>query len=338
MSPHGAAAARFASWQETVEPSASLPRVVGRGVRARTLRAELSAAARCDASVLLTGETGTGKEVAAWSIHEASERRAGPMVIVDCGAIASELIESELFGHERGAFTGAVASRVGLFEAASGGTLFLDEIGELPLSLQPKLLRALESRTVRRVGGQRSIPIDVRVIAATHRDLRARAREGQFREDLYYRLAVLDIEVPALRDRREDLPLLIEHFARGSSVALRVAREHHAELAAYAWPGNVRELRNHVECCVALGGWVPLARGEARASEQGSGERSLDSVPSVDGSRSYAEEKQRWTELFERAYLVDLLRVHDGNVRAAARTAGVDRAYVYRLLWRHGLR
>ena len=324
------------------------PRLIGRSERASELRRQLAVASACDATVLLRGESGTGKEVAAWSIHEASARRDGPFVVVDCGAIASELIESELFGHERGAFTGAVSTQVGLLEAAQGGTVFLDEIGELPLHLQPKLLRALESRTVRRVGGRKSIAIDVRVVCATHRDLRVMAGDGKFREDLYYRLAVLELELPALRERRDDLAPLAEHFARpcgaaGGALIARLVRERRDELASYPWPGNVRELRNHVERCVALGRWVPLEGGAAAAEpesarEEGSGEHGLGSILGVDGSKRYAEQKERWTALFERAYLEALLRVHDDNVRAAARTAGVDRAYLYRLLWRHGLR
>ncbi len=324
------------------------PRLVGRSARGMELRRALAAASECEATVLLTGETGTGKEVAAWSIHEASARARGPMVVVDCGAIASELIESELFGHERGAFTGAVGARMGLFEAANGGTIFLDEIGELPLHLQPKLLRVLESRTVRRVGGQRSVPVDVRVVCATHRDLRALSSEGKFREDLYFRLAVLCVDVPALRDRPDDVPLLFEHFARSCSgpaaIALaRIAREQRGELMEHTWPGNVRELRNHAERCAALGHWVALEREhgpptEPPAPHEESGQHRIAALLDVDGSKPYAEQKQVWSTLFERAYLEEVLRVHDGNVSAAARTAGVDRAYFYRLLWRHGLR
>ncbi|AKF10811.1 Flagellar regulatory protein FleQ [Sandaracinus amylolyticus] len=331
-------------WRED-DLAARFPRVIGRSERTNELRRQLAAAAGCDATVLLRGESGTGKEVAAWSIHEASERRRGPMVVVDCSAIASELIESELFGHERGAFTGALGPRAGLFETASGGTIFLDEIGELPLAMQPKLLRVLESRTVRRVGGQKNVAIDVRVVCATHRDLRAEVRAGRFREDLYFRLAVLSVELPALRARREDVPLLIEHFlqqqsASAAAVMARIARERRHELLQHAWPGNVRELRNHVERCAAFGRWVPLD-GDVEpelAREEPSGEHRVAAILGVDGSKAYADEKQKWVSLFERAYLEELLRVHDDNVKAAARTAGIDRAYLYRLLHRHALR
>ncbi|UJR85782.1 sigma-54 interaction domain-containing protein [Sandaracinus amylolyticus] len=330
--------------------AARFPRVIGRSERTAELRRQLAAAAGCEATVLLRGESGTGKEVAAWSIHEASERRRGPMVVVDCSAIASELIESELFGHERGAFTGALGPRAGLFEVASGGTIFLDEIGELPLAMQPKLLRVLESRTVRRVGGQKNVAVDVRVVCATHRDLRAEVRAGRFREDLYFRLAVLCVELPALRARRDDVPLLVEHFlhqqsckqqsASAAAVMARIARERRHELVQHDWPGNVRELRNHVERCAAFGRWVPLDGNPEPelAREEPSGEHRVAAILGVDGSKAYADEKQKWVSLFERAYLEELLRVHDDNVKAAARTAGIDRAYLYRLLYRHGLR
>src|SRR5262249_37124515 len=202
-----------------------------------------------DATVLVEGETGTGKEAVAESIHRESAREGGPFVVVDCGAIPSELLESELFGHDKGAFTGAVAAREGAFEAAAGGTLFLDEIGELSLELQPKLLRAIERREIKRVGRTRYTSVDVRLVAATHRDLRAMVNAEAFRSDLYYRLAVVAVRLPPLRERSEDLPQLVEHLLGGlaASAQARSGLTSPAslrELARHAWPGNVRELRN----------------------------------------------------------------------------------------------
>jgi transcriptional regulator with PAS, ATPase and Fis domain len=213
----------------------------------------LSRFAPTDVSVTLLGETGTGKDVVAHAVHEQSARASGPFIVFDCGAIAPNLAESELLGHERGAFTGAVASHAGAFERAHGGTLFLDEIGELPLDLQPRLLRVLESRRVRRVGGTQDRPLDVRIIAATHRDLRADVAAGRFRQDLYFRLGAAVVPIPPLRDRFDDLPLLVpallEDFGRGD---LRASERTLAELRAHAWPGNVRELKNALACALAF--------------------------------------------------------------------------------------
>jgi DNA-binding NtrC family response regulator len=309
--------------------------MVGAAPAMARLFALLERAAASDATVLLEGETGTGKEAAAESIHRESARSGGPFVVVDCGAIPPDLLESELFGHERGAFTGAVAAREGAFEAASGGTLFLDEIGELGAELQPKLLRALEKREVKRVGRSRYAPVDVRVVAATNRNLRVEVNAGRFRSDLYYRLAVLEVRLPPLRERLEDLPLLVERLLEGLGAAgagraaagLRTPA-FLAELARHAWPGNVRELRNYLERCVALEAAAPIEPGV-----QGPG-----AAPEVDLSRPLREAREAWLRPFERRYLEGLLARHEGNITAAARAAGVDRITFYRLLWRHGLK
>jgi len=302
----------------------------------RAAFALLERAAASDVTVLLEGETGTGKDGAARALHAEGPRRTGPFVVVDCGAISPTLIESELFGHERGAFTGAVDSRRGVFEAARGGTVFLDEIGELPLELQPKLLRALEAREVRRLGASAAVPIDVRVIAATHRDLRAEINAGSFRADLYYRLAVVRIELPPLRQRLDDLPLLIDGIvadlvagglAPAIATALR-APPFASELATAAWPGNVRELRNHLAMCGVLGAaTLPTADAGRRPA-----------ALAVDLTVPLKEARQRLLDDFEQRYLEALLERHDGNVSAAARQAGLSRVSLYALLRKAGLR
>jgi transcriptional regulator with GAF, ATPase, and Fis domain len=298
----------------------------------RAVFALLERAAPTEATVLLEGETGTGKEAAAESIHEASPRRERPFVVLDCGAIPPNLLESELFGHEKGAFTGATGARTGAFEAADGGTIFLDEIGELAPDLQPKLLRALERREVKPVGANQYMPADVRVIAATNRDLRAEVNARRFRADLYYRLAVVQIRLPPLRERREDLPLLVASLAAAMPAAVRdqlSTPDFLDELARHSWPGNVRELRNYLERCVALG--PSLRRGSDVVA-------ALDEPGEVDASRPLREARDAWTRRCESQYLQDLLRRHGDNLAGAARAAGIDRAHLYRLLWKHGLR
>ncbi len=307
--------------------------LVGSSTAMRSVFARLEHAAASDATVLLLGETGTGKEVAAESIHRAGPRKDGPFVVVDCGAIPESLLETELFGYERGAFTGADRARAGLFEVAHGGTLFLDEIGELGLDLQPKLLRATETRAIQRVGGVTRIPADVRIIAATNRSLRGDVNAGRFRSDLYYRLAVLEIYMPALRERLEDLPLLVETLVRrmGSSEPAVTGAVHSerflAELRRHHWPGNIRELRNYVERFVTLGGQVtPPAPEPAH-----------DAPPSIDIRQPIQLAREQWIIAFERRYLEELLRVHRDNVAEAARAAGVARRHFYRLLSRAGI-
>src|SRR5262249_40133571 len=299
----GRSALRVDVGEEPIRVAISAKKQVGLmvGVSAEMRRCSrpVERAARSDAAVLLRGETGTGKEVAAESIHRESERREGPFVVVDCASIPANLLESELFGHERGAFTGALAQRQGAFEAASGGTLFLDEIGELPLELQPKLLRVLEAHQVKRVGGRGWFEVDVRVIAATHRDLEAEVNTQRFRSDLYYRLAVLEVRLPPLRGRHEDLPLLVERLlADRPEAELCRGPDFLAHLQRHAWPGNVRELRNYLERCVAFNERVPLAATPA--------------TPAIDTSQPYKRAKETWLQLFESQYVARALADHDG--------------------------
>jgi two-component system, NtrC family, response regulator GlrR len=289
----------------------------------------LERAAAADTTILLEGETGTGKEGAARSLHEASPRRDAPFLVIDCSAIPGNLLESELFGHERGAFTGAAARRLGVFEEANGGTVFLDEIGELAADLQPKLLRVLEAREVRRVGASVAQPIDVRVVAATNRDLRAEVNAGRFRSDLYFRLAVLKIALPPLRERPEDIPVLVEKLLERLGHALDpelMSPEFVRELGRAAWPGNVRELRNHLERCLVLREALPLEEA-----------REVDAPAEHDPTVGYAEARRRAIEGFERGYVAALLRRHDGNVARAAEACGLNRVYLYRLIQRHQL-
>jgi len=307
-------------------------RMVGRAPASRAVMAQLARVAQSDATVLLEGETGTGKEIAADSLHGASPRRDAPMLVVDCGAVPPDLLESELFGHERGAFTGADARRLGIFEAANGGTVFLDEIGEMPLALQPKLLRVLDSREVKRVGDTAYQPVDVRVIAATNRDLRAEVNAQRFRSDLYYRLAVVQIRLPPLRERPQDVPLLVDAILDDLGMsdhplaATLRNEETRAQLAAHTWPGNVRELRNYVERCIAMSAALPPAGGSPME-------------PTAEGELlPLKTARDRAVRAFEHVYLSNLLARHDGNVSAAARAAGVDRIHFYRLLWKHGLK
>jgi transcriptional regulator with PAS, ATPase and Fis domain len=305
--------------------------MVGRSPSMRRVFGLLERSASTDATVLLEGETGTGKEVAAESIHLVSGRRDGPFVIVDCSAIPPDLLESELFGHERGAFTGAVSTREGAFEAANGGTIFLDEIGELATELQPKLLRVLERRHVKRVGGRSYVDVNVRVVAATNRSLRVEVNEHRFRSDLYYRLAVVEVRLPSLRERADDLPGLVDRLLAQmgkqddpQADALR-SPEFIATLARHRWPGNVRELRNYLERCLALREQVPL--GPA-----------ADDGPMPDLDQPLKVARERWTRVLEQRYVEGVLSKNQGNVTAAARAAAVDRMYFHRMLRRYGLR
>ena len=302
--------------------------IVSRSSRMAEALAEAHMVAQTDASVLLRGESGTGKELLAQSIHQASPRAAKPFVAVNCGAIPEALLESELFGHVKGAFTDAVANHKGLFQTADGGTLLLDEIGDMPPALQIKLLRVLQERVVRPLGSSQSIPVDVRIISATHRDLDLAMAQGQFRADLYYRLNVVTLNLPPLAERREDIPLLANHSL------LKLAKKYSKRLSGFApealkalttaaWPGNVRQLHNVVEQVCALSA-TPLI---ALALVQ----RALRS-PSVE-VLSLAEARQR----FERDYLVGLLKLTDGNVADAARLADRNRTEFYRLMQKHGL-
>jgi transcriptional regulator with PAS, ATPase and Fis domain len=309
---------------------------LGASLEMRRLYAVLERVASGTATVLIQGETGTGKDVVARSLHKASPRAQGPFVPIDCGAIPETLIESELFGHVRGAFSGAHADRRGVFEEAQGGTLFLDEIGELPLHVQPKLLRAIESRAVRRVGSNAEKAIDVRIVAATNRSLARCLNEGTFREDLYYRLAVVEVTLPPLRSRREDIATLARHFYAQVGGTGRLPPDFVANLAARSWPGNVRELRNFVERAASLG----LVEGADTAPPVAP--RLALPAEVIEGLIPFdmplKEARDRWTESFESLYVQTLLRRTGGNLRRAAQLAGVNRRFMQRLTSRLGLR
>ncbi len=302
--------------------------MVFRSSRMAELMAEARMVAVSDASVLIRGESGTGKEVLARAIHRASPRARGPFIAINCGAIPEQLLESELFGHVKGAFTGAGNTRSGLFQAANGGTLFLDEIGDMPLALQVKLLRVLQERAVRPVGATQTEAVDVRLLSATHRDLDAAMAQGQFREDLYYRLDVVSLTLPRLEERREDIPPLAAHFVQ--QIAAKYGKTIHGfapdaleALATAAWPGNVRQLYNVVEqsCALTATPLIPLTLVK----------RALR-LPTMEALR-YSEAKQR----FERNYLVQLLKLTEGNVAEAARIADRNRTEFYRLLQKYDL-
>ncbi len=316
--------------------------VLGTTAPMQRLFSLLAKAAPTEATILLQGETGTGKEAIAEAVHRMSRRAKGPFVVVDCGSIPHELIASELFGHARGSFTGAATDKQGLIEAANHGTLFLDEIGELALDLQPQLLRVLDRRQVRRVGETHSIDVDIRVVAATHRDLRAMVRAGQFREDLYYRLAVVATHVPPLRDRKGDIPALAAYFAdkmgRGGWAQSSALLD---QLMQHDWPGNVRELRNVVERALSLG--HTALSDLTDMSDSGSRPAVSDDVPAPRASNPdvlelpFKEAKAALVESFERDYLTALLARHKGNISRAAAEAGIDRNYIHRLVKKYGL-
>jgi DNA-binding NtrC family response regulator len=316
----------------SLSPRTRFGRLVGSSVAMRVAFAHLEAVAASTATVLLQGESGTGKELAAEALHTESPRRDGPFVVVDCGAIPANLLEVELFGHEPGAFTGATARRIGAFEAASGGTLLLDELGELALDVQPKLLRALDRHEIQRVGSSERIATDVRVVAATNRNLREEVNAHRFRSDLYFRLAVVPITLPPLRERAEDLPVLIEAVLADLGVTAAAAAplrsgELVAELLRHSWPGNVRELRNYIEAALVRQDFG-LARDDAEH----------DAEPAIDVAEPLRVVRERWVRHVERRYLEQLLAAHANNVSAAARAAGVDRVHLHRLLGRAGLR
>jgi transcriptional regulator with GAF, ATPase, and Fis domain len=316
---------------------------IGHSIAMRTIFGVLERIAPTDAAVLLEGETGTGKDVIARSIHQTSPRKDKPFVVVDCGAVSYSLIESELFGHERGAFTGAVAARQGAFELAGRGTVFLDEVGELPIDVQPKLLRVLESGEFRRVGGNRTLRAEARVVAATKRDLKAEVERGKFREDLYFRLAVVPIAVPPLRTRREDVPPLVDRFLdlakKRDPAAARISLSPAtlSALTAHDWPGNVRELRNVLDRAI----YIATAGGENDVklvdlpvtATTGAG-----SPGNFDPEKSYREVRETFEAEFERRYVSWLLGRHGDNISAAARAAKMDRKHLYDLARRHGLR
>jgi DNA-binding NtrC family response regulator len=303
-------------------------RIVGASAAMRELFDLISRAARVESNVLITGESGTGKELVARAVHDASQRRAKAFVAVNCPAIPAELVEAELFGHTGQAFTGARAARAGLFEEADGGTLFLDEIGELPLAIQPKLLRTLQEGTIRRVGESREKNVDVRVVAATNRNLESEVADGRFREDLYWRLNVIHLHLPPLRERVFDIPLLIEHFLqkyKRHGKMLSITADTLALLTAYPWQGNVRELENTIERAVAL------ARGAILTPE--------DLPPRIRGASgtsglllTRALVKRSTLAELEREYILSVLREYDGNKSKAAEILGLDRKTLYRKL------
>jgi transcriptional regulator with GAF, ATPase, and Fis domain len=333
---------KFTPFEERIEilPSEkeALGEMVGKSPAMREIFGLVERIAPTDATVLIEGETGTGKDMIARTLHQLSPRGDKPFIVVDCGAVAGTLIESELFGHEKGAFT----ARQGAFELASGGTVFLDELGELSLDLQPKLLRVLEQRELRRVGGTKTIKVDLRVIAATRKDLRSEVEKGKFREDLFFRLNVVPITAPPLRERREDIPMLIDHMLKafapqGENAQLTEATRQ--ALMAHDWPGNVRELRNVIERALALGAdpgmlVAPLGPDAAAANAKGVALRdAIEFEPGV----SFRDTKEKWTELFERRYLTWLIKRADGNISKAARDADMDRKYLHKLLRKYGI-
>jgi len=317
----------------TVSDSGKFGELVGDAPQMRAAFRLLELAAKSDSTLIIEGETGTGKSRAAQALHSKSARANAPFMVVDCGALPPTLLEAELFGHEKGAFTGATSKRLGVFEEAKGGTVLLDEIGELPLELQPRLLRVLENKEIRRLGQNQWTKVDVRILAATHRDLRQDVNSGRFRQDLYFRLAVARVMLPALRERPDDLPQVTVALLE----RLGASRERHAKLftqpfldglKAATWPGNVRELRNYLERCILFEEPVPLGENDAAPPPAAS-----DAT-----GGSYSEARQRALDAFERSYLTQLLAKHHGKVALAATEAGVDRVYLYRLLRKHHLK
>ncbi len=311
--------------------------LVGGSVEMRGVYALLERVSPTDTTVLIQGETGTGKDVAAQTIHMLSRRKSGPFVPLDCGAVPANLFESELFGHVRGAFSGATSDRQGVFEEAQGGTLFLDEIGEVPLDLQPKLLRALETKTVRPVGSNKAKSVDIRVIAATNRPLAQAVNEGTFREDLYYRLAVVDVSIPSLRARPDDIPALARHFYRQLRGPTAELPEAFARgLASRDWPGNVRALKNFIERSVALGFVdAPALAGSTPPPAPSAVTAAAEAIPL---DRPLKDARQAWILGFESVYVRHVLARAEGNVTHAAELAGVSRRFLQRLIARLGLR
>jgi two-component system response regulator HydG len=319
--------------------------LVGESRSLGKVRSLISQIADSTAPVLICGESGTGKELAARAIHRQSPRADRPFVAVNCAAMAETLIDSELFGHERGAFTGATASHKGLFEAADGGVLFLDEIGDVPMQTQVRLLRVLQEGEVRLVGSTRSRIVDVRVVAATNVNLERAMREGRFREDLYYRISTFRIDIPPLRERREDVPLIAQHllnaFSRrtGASIA-GFADEAMSALVAYNWPGNVRELSNAIEHATTLCQDEIIELGLLPSFVSSGPRRPRAARDDAYGSASdvaYATARSRLLEDFERRYLNDLLTSTQGNLSEASRRSGIDRSNLRRMLRRHAI-
>jgi two-component system response regulator AtoC len=313
--------------------------IIGRTHSMRELDQLIAKVAPSPTTVLVTGESGTGKELVARELHERSERREGPFIQINCGAIPENLFESELFGYEKGAFTGAVGSKPGRFELAHGGTLFLDEVGELPRDMQVKILRALQERQIDRVGGLRSIDVDVRVIAATNVDLQRAVHQGEFREDLYYRLNVVPVQLPPLRERVDDIPLLVEHFLRKFNARLnksvaRVAPDALAALLEHAWPGNIRELENLMERSVLLSEGDTIGLKDLPGLRGGTADPSADDLEDL-GLKEYVRVH---TTKLERARIRRVLDTMDGNVTRAAQRLGISRKSLQTKMKEYGLR
>ena len=332
---------KFLPDEEVIEPAPSVQNrfgsIIGGDTKMRQMFAMLGDIAATNSTVLIEGETGTGKELIAEQLHAHSSRRNGPFVVVDCGSVPRELIESMLFGHLKGSFTGAVSDRKGAFAEANGGTIFLDEIGEMAIDMQPSLLRVLDKRAIRRIGSNTYDPIDVRVVAATNRDLRTEVANKNFREDLYYRLAVMRVSVPSLRERGTDIAVLVSHFVNVFGPGLTVSAEDMARLSRHTWPGNVRELRNVIEraCVLSRGGSIYLDDSlEAQPSSVSGGSR-----PDL-GVRTdlpFKEAKGQLVEMFEREYIEELVKRHKLNISAAAREAQIDRKHLRELVRKYGL-
>jgi DNA-binding NtrC family response regulator len=322
--------------EESVEPEPSpepcYGQLIGSDTKMRQLFKLMQDVATTDATVLIEGETGTGKELIAEEIHNHSHRANGPFVVFDCGSVPRELIESALFGHVKGSFTGAITDRRGAFADADGGTIFLDEIGEMALDLQPSLLRVLDKRAVRKVGANSYERIDVRVVAATNRDLRSEVQKKNFREDLYYRLAVIRLSIPSLRERGSDIPVLVEHFTRLFSAGrnLTVTPEDMNLLRRHSWPGNVRELRNTLERAVLL------SKGDTINLEDALHEEPSPTL-GIRTDLPFKEAKGQLVEKFEREYIEDLMRRHKMNLSAAAREAQIDRKHLRELIRKYDL-
>ena len=320
--------------RQQIQQDSILLGIVGTNPKMKTIFERIKKVAATDASVLITGESGTGKELVARAIHQCSRRAAFEFVPVDCVALPASLLESELFGYEKGAFTGAVAAKKGLLETAHKGTFFLDEIAELPPELQAKLLRVLQERQFRHLGGKELIDVDIRVIAATNRDPLQAVQEGVLREDLYYRLNVVPIHLPPLRERKEDIPILVQHFLekfckRNNYPIMKISDEAITYLMQYHWPGNVRELQNIIERMVSLAGGDTITVDDL--PEHIREKKNLDRIADITGL-PLREAREKWLEKFERKYLVDLIRECRGNISLVARRAGVNRMTVYRLM------
>ncbi|MBN1203913.1 MAG: sigma 54-dependent Fis family transcriptional regulator [Myxococcaceae bacterium] len=321
-----------------IDPSAEdrLGDLVGRSVPMRQIFALLQRISSTDSTILLVGETGAGKGAAAKAIHKLSPRAAGPLVVFDCASVSDSLIESELFGHEKGAFTGAVSQRIGCLERANGGTLFLDEIDDLAMDLQPKLLRAIEDRELHRLGASTAISFDARIVVASKKDLWAETQAGRFREDLYFRLSVFTVNLPPLRDRKEDIPLLVDAFA-GEGLWARLPEKVREQFLGHTWPGNVRELRNALERARHMADIPELAGdGLLREFTRETPAVEGDSLP-VEFTGPFKACKEELIRAFEREYLTRLLGRTKGNIARAAREAELDRKHLYSLLHKYGL-